>query len=998
MPRAFPLHLHVVALALGLILLVGGMLAVIGQHLTRNMMADVAEDLSLRINREVRGSLHRLVLPADMALRLLQQDVLAQAATLEQRLQRLPAVRAVLQGSTALSSIYVGYGDGQFFFTRRLASDAERSRFGAPPQAAYLVQSIDRDGAVLDGRYLFFDAELGLLAEVAQPQYPAEFDPRRRDWHRNAPHSGEVLVTPPYPFFSDHQVGVTLARRVVGSEVVIGADIRLHTLGEGLARQKVTPRTRLALVDAAGRVVAQDDPDLPSALLDEDGAPSLLSLAASAHPAFAGQDGLIAAALAAPERSIVRSVFAGGETWLVSAAALRVDDALSQLIVMAIPEQELMAAAHRQRDAALAVTALVLCIAVPLAWLLARQIASPLRVLAGEADAIRRFNFGQVGVTRSYIREVALLGDTMDAMRRTIRRFLELNTAVAGEADFDRLLPRLLGETLSVTQALGGVLYLASDGHLAPVATLDGEGRPLPDTAPWAATDAEAGQWQRAPVPGQQAHAARPLDALGPLLSGALAAGDVRTAALTEADLGALGLQVQAGALGASHAIGVPLLNRQDELVGAMLLLLDAPADADRLAFVGALSGSAAVTLEARALIAAQKTLFEALIRMIAGAIDAKSQHTGGHCARVPELARLLAQAACEAQSGPFADFRLDDDAWETLRVAAWMHDCGKITTPEYVVDKATKLQALYDRIHELRMRFEVLKREAELRCLQDILDGADASARKQVRDAELAALDEDFAFVARCNQGSESMAEADVERLQRIAARTWTRTLDDRIGLSHEEAARKASVPPPALPHAEPVLADRPEHRFPRRPEDCFDADNPWGFRMKVPRWQLDLGELHNLGVRYGTLTEEERYLINAHIIQTEIMLRQLPFPRHLVTVPEVAASHHEKMDGSGYPKGLTADQMSPMARMMAIADIFEALTARDRPYKRGKTLSESLAIMARMAREGHVDPDLFVLFVRSEAYLAYAQRFMEPAQIDAVDADALLAATPAG
>lgn len=998
MPRAFPLHMHVVALALGLIVLVGGMLAVIGQHLTRNVMAAVAEDLSLRINREVRGSLHRLVLPADMALRLLQQDALVHAASLEQRLQRLPAVRAVLQGSTALSSIYVGYGDGQFFFTRRLASGVERARFDAPPQAAYLVQSIDRDGSVLRGRYLFFDAELGLLAEVAQPQYPAEFDPRRRDWHRDAPRSGEVLVTPPYPFFSDHQVGVTLARRVVGSEVVIGADIRLHTLGEGLARQKVTPGTRLALVDAAGRVVAQDDPALPSALLDEDGAPSLLSLAASAHPAFAGQDGLVAAALAAPERSIVRTVRAAGETWLVSAAALRVDDALSQLIVMAIPEQELMAAAHRQRDAALAVTALVLCIAVPLAWLLARQIASPLRVLAGEADAIRRFNFGQVGATRSYIREVALLGDTMDAMRRTIRRFLELNTAVAGEADFDRLLPRLLGETLSATQALGGALYLASDGHLAPVATLDGEGRPLPDTAPWAATDAEAGQWPRAPLPGQQAHAARPLDALGPLLGAALGAGAVRTAALTEADLGALGLQVQAGALGASHAIGVPLLNRQDELVGAMLLLLDAPADADRLAFVGALSGSAAVTLEARALIAAQKALFEALIRMIAGAIDAKSQHTGGHCARVPELARLLAQAACDARSGPYANFSLDDDGWEILRVAAWLHDCGKITTPEYVVDKATKLQALYDRIHEVRMRFEVLKREAELRCLQDILDGADASARERVRDAELAALDADFAFVARCNLGSEAMAEADVERLQRIAARTWTRTLDDRLGLSHEEAARKAGVPAPALPHPEPVLADRPEHRLPRRAEDCFDDDNPWGFRMKVPRWQLDLGELHNLGLRYGTLTEEERYLINAHIVQTEIMLRQLPFPRHLVTVPEVAASHHEKMDGSGYPKGLTGAQMSPMARMMAIADIFEALTARDRPYKRGKTLSESLAIMARMAREGHVDPALFALFVRSEAYLAYARRFMDPAQIDAVDADALLAARPAG
>ena len=799
-------------------------------------------------------------------------------------------------------------------------------------------------------------------------------------------------MTPPYPFFSDQQVGITLARRAGNGKAVLGADIRLQTLGEVLARQKVTSGTRLVMTDGAGRVVAQDDADLPSSLSDERDGQRLLQLDDLPHPAFRGQHSLIAEAQAAPARAAAHKLAVEGEAWLLSATALQMEHADPSFVVMAIPEQELMAGALRQRNVALAITVVVLCIAVPLTWLLARQIARPLRALAAEAEAIRRFNFAQVGAPRSHIREVEVLGETMDGMRRTIRRFLELNTAVAGEPDFDSLLPRLLGETLSATRAQGGVLYLASDGRLAPVATLDGEGHPLPDTVPWAATDAEAGQWMHARPPGHRAQAARALDALGPLLGEALTARAVRAAALTEADLVALGLQVQAGALGVSQAIAVPLINRQSELVGALLLLLDAPADEDRLAFISALSGLAAVTLEARALIAAQKALFEALIRMIAGAIDAKSQHTGGHCARVPELARLLAQAACEAKQGPYADFWLDDHGWELLHIAAWMHDCGKITTPEYVVDKATKLQTLYDRIHEVRMRFEVLKREAELRCLQDILDGADADARKRLRDEELAALDDNFAFVARCNQGSESMAEADVERLHRIGSRTWMRTLDDRLGLSHEESARRAAMPAAVLPHAEPLLADRPDHCVPRRAEECFAADNPWGFRMQAPRWRHNLGELHNLGVRYGTLTDEERYLINAHIIQTEIMLRSLPFPRHLAGVPEVAASHHEKMDGSGYPKGLRAGQMSPLARMMAIADIFEALTARDRPYKRGKTLSEALSIMACMAREGHVDPALFALFLRSGAYLSYAQRFVEPEQIDAVEVEALL------
>ena len=255
----------------------------------------------------------------------------------------------------------------------------------------------------------------------------------------------------------------------------------------------------------------------------------------------------------------------------------------------------------------------------------------------------------------------------------------------------------------------------------------------------------------------------------------------------------------------------------------------------------------------------------------------------------------------------------------------------------------------------------------------------------------------QDEVIAAYRPQIDKLMAEADVARLHRIAGRTWTRTLDDRLGVSGEELARKLAEGEVALPCAEPVLADRAEHRVPRRPEDRFEEGNPWGFRMQAPHWQLDLGELHNLGVRYGTLTDEERYLINAHILRTEIMLRQLPWPRHLVEVPEVAASHHEKMDGSGYPKGLDGTQMSLPARMIAVADIFEALTARDRPYKAGKTLSEALAIMARMAREGHVDPGLFALFLRSGSHLVYARRFMTEAQIDAVDIDALLAGFPA-
>ena len=287
-------------------------------------------------------------------------------------------------------------------------------------------------------------------------------------------------------------------------------------------------------------------------------------------------------------------------------------------------------------------------------------------------------------------------------------------------------------------------------------------------------------------------------------------------------------------------------------------------------------------------------------------------------------------------------------------------------------------------------MRFEVLKRDAEIACLKAISAGEPEDAARTKLSAELAQLDDDFAFVATCNEGGEFMEPEKQERLKSIAARTWLRTLDDRAGISHEEKQRKERTPAPELPIVEPLLADKPEHVFERQARDRIAEDNPWGFKMRVPELLYNKGELYNLGIARGTLAEEERYKINEHIVQTLIMLSQLPFPKHLRQVPEIAAGHHEKMDGTGYPKRLRGEDMSQLARMMAVADIFEALTAVDRPYKKGKTLSEAIKIMAKMRDEQHIDPDLFDLFLHSGVYREYAERFLRPEQIDTVDIEA--------
>jgi HD-GYP domain-containing protein (c-di-GMP phosphodiesterase class II) len=389
-----------------------------------------------------------------------------------------------------------------------------------------------------------------------------------------------------------------------------------------------------------------------------------------------------------------------------------------------------------------------------------------------------------------------------------------------------------------------------------------------------------------------------------------------------------------------------------------------------------------------RRLLEQQRKLFDDFTKLIAGAIDAKSPYTGGHCARVPIVAEMLAEAVCKSGAEPFADFRMDtpDQRWE-FEVAAWLHDCGKITTPEYVVDKATKLEMIYNRIHEIRMRFEVLLRDAEIGYYRRRLAGdGDDRLLAQELDKTQKQIAADFAFVAECNIGGEFMADEKIARLQRIAARTWVRRLDDRIGISQEEALLKNREPAPRLPVIEPLLADKPEHVIPRADAAPF-SDNPHGFTMSVPDVQFNRGELYNLSIRKGTLSAEDRFKIKEHIIQTIIMLNRLEFPDYLANVPEFAGAHHETMIGTGYPRGLKKEEMSIPARIMAIADIFEALTAADRPYKTPKTLSEALRIMSFMRNDQHIDADLFDLFLQSGVYRTYGERYLDPAQVDAVD-----------
>ncbi|MFD2368007.1 HD domain-containing phosphohydrolase [Pseudoduganella sp. GCM10020061] len=388
----------------------------------------------------------------------------------------------------------------------------------------------------------------------------------------------------------------------------------------------------------------------------------------------------------------------------------------------------------------------------------------------------------------------------------------------------------------------------------------------------------------------------------------------------------------------------VPMSDHEGELVGVLQLVnardgqtgaVHAFSATDQR-FIEALAAQAAVAITHGQLIAQLENLLEGLVNLINIGIDEKSPYTGRHCQFVPELTMMLAEAVHDTARGPLAGFRMTDADRKELWLAGLLHDCGKITTPVHVVDKASKLQTLFDRVHLIDTRFEVLLRDAELRALRAKAAGADPRAVDTAYAQLAATLRADRQFLREANAGSESMSQADQDRVRSIAKYRWT---------------------------------------------------GPDG----VERDFLDEDEVANLTIRFGTLNDAERRIINNHISMTVKMLESLPWPKHLRNVPEYAGGHHERMDGKGYPRGLTGEQMSVQARLMAVADIFEALTARDRPYKKGKTLSESMRILGNFSLNGHIDPDLFDVFVRSKVYLKFAHKHMHPSQVDAVDESAI-------
>ncbi|MEN5036523.1 HD domain-containing phosphohydrolase [Pseudomonas sp. TWI929] len=924
------------AIVLGMLLL-GAALAWQGYRGIRQTLVAAAGDSAQQIGKTIDERARRLLDPAHSSIRLLAFNPTAQS--LAQRLERLPQLVEAMDANRMLSAAYMGYPNGEFLLVRRLRDPQLLQRFAAPPGTAFLVQSVSRDGGTVQGEWRFYDPALNLLQTQAKPEY--RYDPRMRPWFAEASAQATTVLTRPYVFFTTREIGVTMAQRSVDGGAVIGIDVSVNDLASETQDLRMTPGTEIAVVDDQGVVVAY--PDLQRAIVHEGQAVRLSRVAELGIPSLEHL-------YADPSQGTQPQPYqVDGQTWYGIRLQLTSLAGRDLQVLIAVPGDELLAGARNVLFEQLLWTIALIAVLVVLGGLLGRRIGRPLRLLAEQVQGLAGFDFShEVGV-HSRVSEVRELSRVLSRMSGTIRSFQAITLTLSRERNLERMLDGVLTHLVEAAGVNAGVVYLFDAEHalLRLAAACRGE-----------------------------------------QYLGELAVDEDAQHNLAAAVTQALGLH--------ERSLAVVLNDRSQALLGILVLQLDDEYVREQVGqpfrrFVEELSGVAAVAIETRQLAEAQQRLLDAMIKLLADAIDAKSPYTGGHCERVPQLAQMLLDQAVAADSGPYASFSMTEGERYEFRVAAWLHDCGKVTSPEYVVDKATKLETLYNRIHEVRMRFEVLWRDAELAYWQGLASGGDQQVLQASLARSQAQLQDDFAFVAQANIGGEFMQDADIERLQQIGQHRWQRHFDNRQGISRDEAERFAGVAQPALPVDEPLLADRPEHRVPwgarKPPVAKDDPRNTWGFDMRLPAHASNFGELYNLAIRRGTLNDEERFKINEHIVQTIIMLSSLPFPRQLKRVPDIAGNHHEKMDGSGYPRRLGQRDLSIAERVMAIADIFEALTAADRPYKAPKTLSESVKILVFMARDGHIDGQLLQLFLSSGVYLQYAERFLLPEQIDEVD-----------
>ncbi|MBF4282252.1 HD domain-containing protein [Vibrio anguillarum] len=942
--RRYSLSIHITSLFLVLAMVIGIVLIGISYHHSQQLLTVSAQGLSSENSKKLESAFKQSAAPILTTLDFLAfSNVIDQPDKVISDPRQLATVWLTFQRNPQLVALYYCDEAGACTTFRSLSFDKAKQRFDAPAQAQLLAHYTQVDGT---NRFIYLDQNLESLLDKQDNNN--KFDPRVRPWFTSASQDGAIRLTEPYFFFFLQTSGVTLSRRSTDGKSVLGADFTLDSLSKQMSTMGFSDSAQLILFDNQFRPLAQHNTKFE---LQQDPSQIAQQLQQSTFAPILNR---------VSSQTLYETVNMNGTTWSVTLTPVLLNDNVRLLLAEAVPQDDLIADLLSMRDQQIFVALIMLAIAFAVVGFVAQRLASPLGNLVQLTDNITRFEFKKTRYPKSRIREVANLTQSIELMEHTLHDLLRLLRETASNQEFGVLAKTITHQSYLITRAETILLYTYANENNQFITAANHAIIPfkldinqLSQEMPWLLSELRKGQ----------------------------------TVHLSKTDNS---MRKHKDELYNSDLYLFPLLNRDKQLVGVLNLGYEraiTPDQQDKHAFLRELLSFAEIAKDNIDKMQRQKKMLNSFIELIASAIDTKSPYTGGHCQRVPELTKMITKAA-ENDRTYFPQFSMTNEEWEELTLAAWLHDCGKVTTPEYVIDKATKLETIYDRIHEIRMRFELLKCQAETDYWQGVAQGKNEPDLKQQLLTNQQILDEEFAFVAQCNIGSEFMSDDDLIRLERIAQREWKRTLDDQLGTSWIENQRAGESKP--LPTMERLLDDKPVHQLHWvngcRPQDLWQEN----FILQPGELRYNRGELYNLSIRRGTLTNEERFMINDHIVQTIMMLKRLPYPEHMKNVPDIAGSHHERMDGAGYPRGLSEEQLSIPARVMAIADVFEALTSSDRPYKKAKTLSESIAIMTTMATTGHIDPKLYLLFLEKEIYQDYADRFLHSDQHSPIDKEA--------
>ena len=916
----------------------------------------------------------------------------------------LPVLTRGLKAQSSRYSVYFGYPNDDFLQVLRVGANPVIAKaLKAPPEADDAIRMIRKNASGVRTETWTFRSATGQV--LAQTEQPADYQPSTRPWYKEVMEKKRSILTAPYVYASIQALGLTFAAPV-NNTGVFGLDVTLNAFETTLKDLKLSPHGGVIVLDEAQNVLAlRGNADFfgrtsPGTLakLGELGSPYLSELDRLSTASTA--DTSSSTAPSTSPHTLDGKVDLHNTAFVLATRAIEPAPGRSYRIYVMAPLSDFTAVVEQARLEMLALAGMFILILVPLAYFGTQHVVRALAALARHSEHVRQLDFSKRPEhVQSFLYEVNALGRAQEVMHDSIMQrtqaleeaknklaqLVEGGIMLGRETEHDKLLRHILYSARDIAECSAASLFLRTEQNTLRLVMRTGDA-PLP-VAEFSIDHNTDPQAQLI------THVAR----TGETVNIGDMAADIR---FDTSRAGAFGKSV---GLDINSVLTVPLAPHDGEVLGVLQLLSvrradpgqAAPFEPEMIGFIKALAAQSAVALENQGLVKAQKDLMNAIIRLVAGAVDAKSAYTGGHCERVPELAFMLAEEAGKVATGPLAEFGFrSEEEWYEFRVGAWLHDCGKVTTPEYVVDKATKLETIYNRIHEVRTRFEVLLRDAEIATLKNIAAGADAENAWAEFESRKKQLLDDFAFIAEANVGAEYMAPEKMERVRAIAAQPWLRHFDDRLGLSQDESDRLGDAPPTPLPAPETLLADKTGHIVPRPYNRALDPK--YGFKVKVPEHLYNRGEVYNLCISRGTLSEEERFKINEHIIQTIVMLDAMPFPNHMQRVPEYAGTHHETLTGSGYPRKLDGSDLSIPARIMAIADIFEALTAADRPYKKAKTLSESVKVLSFFKKDGHIDPVLFDLFLTSGVYRKYGERFLHPSQLDEVDISLYLTPAP--